>query len=122
MSGTKTRFFAYDGAVLAKFVEHHTKLKTIHREVRRGRRRFVMPVVERWVNGIRWNHDISGRMLNRWTKQEVEVSKPGAARLLGDYELTTLAFERWARRNGMQPILRDLTKEGTDARKKNRGR
>lgn len=115
--GTKTARFAYDPAVMVDYIEFRTRLRPVRRYVDRKGQITPVKYMTRFVNGVRWNHPVSGRTLSRWAKGQVEISKRGAARFLGDYGLTTDMFERWARRRGRDPILRNVkktTKEATD--------
>jgi hypothetical protein len=114
MPGVKTANFAYNPYAVQAYVESKSKIK-IHKVLvtRRGRT-FTATYKRRYVNGRLWRHDTSGRALARWIHRGVEPSRAGVVKLLEDYGLNSAKFERWARRNHIQAVLRDRTQEATD--------
>lgn len=118
--GTKTAKFAYAAGPLAAYVDSRTQVKRLSRVITRRGREFTTTYEQRYVNNRPWNHNISGRTLLRWVRGQVEVSRLGAAKLLESYGLTTGGFERWAKRNQLNPVLRDITKEAKDGQQNSR--
>ena len=113
--GNKTARFAYNPDALAAYLDHKSRIRIDKRLITRAGRDLYVSFRRRYVNGRLWCHSRHGRVLYRWVTRRAEVSRLGAEHLLNAYGLDCRAFERWAKRRKLNPILRDhTTKEAKD--------